>query len=107
LEYEDPPGVPTGEIDGVDAQLKVGACSNTAYTSQSTCETYQSGRTWTYASEDGGFDPDLHQNSNNKYSYRGDSRFVQLKITNTNGRVEIIGTKVGATPGENLTNTKI
>jgi hypothetical protein len=107
LEYEDPPGVPTGEIDGVDAQLKVGACSpNTQYTSQSTCETYQSGRTWIYASDDNGFDPDLHQNSNNKYRYRGDSRFVQLKITNTKGRVEVIGTKVGAIPGESLTTIK-
>ena len=97
-----------GEEDGVDAQLKVGVCSpSPQYTSQSTCETWQSGRTWVYNSEDKGFDPDLHQNSNSKYSYRGDSRFVQLKITNTKGRVEVIGTKVGATPGENLTNIKI
>jgi len=51
----------------------------------------------------GTFDPDIHQTSSHKYRYRGDSRFVQLKISNTNGRVGLIGTKVGAVPGENLT----
>jgi len=94
------------ETNGVDISLLTGVCSNTAYTSQSTCETYASGRTWTYNSLDNGFDPDLHQRSSNKYKYRGESRYVQLKVTNTNGRIEVIGTKVGAVPGENLTNIK-
>ena len=96
----------SGETNGVDITLPTGACSNTAYTSQSTCEVYASGRTWTYSSSDSGFDPDLHQHSSNKYKYRGESRYVQLKVTNTNGRVEVIGAKVGAVPGENLTNIK-
>ena len=94
------------ETNGVDISLLTGACSNTAYTSQSTCETYASGRTWTYNSSDNGFDPDLHQRSSNKYKYRGESRYVQLKVTSTNGRVEVIGAKVGAVPGENLINIK-
>ena len=50
-----------------------------------------------------GFDPDLHQKSVNRYRYRGDSRYVQLKVVNTRGRCEVIGAKVGAVPGQNLT----
>jgi hypothetical protein len=53
-----------------------------------------------------GFDPDLHQQSQNRYRYRGEGRYVQLKVANTNGRVEVLGAKVGAIPGQNLT-TKI
>jgi hypothetical protein len=95
------------ETNGVDISLLTGACSpDTQYTSQSTCEAYASGRIWTYSSSDNGFDPDLHQRSSNKYKYRGESRYVQLKVTNTNGRIEVIGAKVGAVPGENLTNIK-
>ena len=50
-----------------------------------------------------GFDPDLHQKSVNRYRYRGNSRYVQLKVVNTRGRCEVIGAKVGAVPGQNLT----
>jgi hypothetical protein len=50
-----------------------------------------------------GFDPDIHQKSVNRYRYRGNSRYVQLRIVNTQGRCEVIGTKVGAVPGQNLT----
>ena len=50
-----------------------------------------------------GFDPDLHQQSQNRYRYRGEGRYVQLKVANTNGRAEVLGAKVGATPGQNLT----
>ena len=54
-----------------------------------------------------GFDPDLHQQSQNRYRYRGEGRYVQLKVTNTNGRAELVATKVGAIPGQNLTNKAI
>ena len=54
-----------------------------------------------------GFDPDLHQQSQNRYRYRGEGRYVQLKVANTNGRAEVLGAKVGAVPGQNLTNNKI
>lgn len=52
---------------------------------------------------DAGFDPDLHQQSTNRYRFRGSGRYVQLNITNISGRAELVGAKVGATPGENLT----
>jgi hypothetical protein len=54
-----------------------------------------------------GFDPDLHQQSQNRYRYRGEGRYVQLKVTNTNGRAELVAAKVGAIPGQNLTNKAI
>ena len=54
-----------------------------------------------------GFDPDLHQQSQNRYRYRGEGRYVQLKVANTNGRAELVATKVGAIPGQNLTNKAI
>jgi len=54
-----------------------------------------------------GFDPDLHQQSQNRYRYRGEGRYVQLKVTNTNGRAELVGAKVGALPGQNLTTKMI
>jgi hypothetical protein len=54
-----------------------------------------------------GFDPDLHQQSQNRYRYRGEGRYVQLKVANTNGRVEVLGAKVGAIPGQNLTTKMI
>ena len=50
-----------------------------------------------------GFDPDIHQKSVNRYRYRGNSRYVQLKVSNTRGRCEVVGAKVGAVPGQNLT----
>jgi len=49
-----------------------------------------------------GFDPDLHQQSQNRYRYRGEGRYVQLKVANTNGRAELVAAKVGALPGQNL-----
>jgi hypothetical protein len=54
-----------------------------------------------------GFDPDLHQQSQNRYRYRGEGRYVQLKVANTNGRAELVGAKVGALPGQNLTTKTI
>ena len=54
-----------------------------------------------------GFDPDLHQQSQNRYRYRGEGRYVQLKVANTNGRAELVATKVGAIPGQNLTTKAI
>ena len=59
------------------------------------------------ASDNVGFDPDLHQQSQNKYRYRGEGRYVQLKVANTNGRAELVGAKVGAVPGQNLTTKSI
>ena len=59
------------------------------------------------ASDNIGFDPDLHQQSQNRYRYRGEGRYVQLKVANTNGRAEVVATKVGATPGQNLTTKAI
>tara|TARA_R100000808_G_scaffold23263_1_gene51432 strand:+ start:1272 stop:3815 length:2544 start_codon:yes stop_codon:yes gene_type:complete len=54
-----------------------------------------------------GFDPDLHQQSQNRYRYRGEGRYVQLKVANTNGRAELFAAKVGAVPGQNLTTKMI
>jgi hypothetical protein len=59
------------------------------------------------ASDNVGFDPDLHQQSQNRYRYRGEGRYVQLKVANTNGRAELVGAKVGAVPGQNLTTKSI
>ena len=44
---------------------------------------------------DTGFDPDLHQQSQNRYKYRGEGKYVQLKVENTNGRAELLGAGVG------------
>jgi hypothetical protein len=96
-----------GETNGVDAILLAGTCSNGSYTTQSTCEAQGTGATWTYNTSDAGFDPDLHQQSQNRYRYRGEGRYVQLKVANTNGRAELVATKVGAIPGQNLTNKAI
>ena len=59
---------------------------------------------WTGVSEpiDTGFDPDLHQSSTNKYKFRGTGRYIQLKVANTQGRLELNTVKVGALAGENL-----
>lgn len=51
---------------------------------------------------DKGFDPDLHQSSSNKYKFRGTGRYVQIKVSNTQGRLELNTVKVGALAGENL-----
>jgi hypothetical protein len=59
------------------------------------------------ANDNVGFDPDLHQQSQNRYRYRGEGRYVQLKVANTNGRAELVGAKVGAVPGQNLTTKSI
>ena len=42
-----------------------------------------------------GFDPDLHQHSQNRYKYRGEGKYVQLKVENTTGRAELLGVTVG------------
>ena len=42
-----------------------------------------------------GFDPDLHQQSQNRYKYRGEGKYIQLKVENTNGRAELLGAGVG------------
>jgi hypothetical protein len=44
---------------------------------------------------DTGFDPDLHQQSQNRFKYRGEGKYVQLKVENTNGRAELLGVVVG------------
>ena len=56
---------------------------------------------------DKGFDPDLHQSSTNKYKFRGSGRYVQLKVTNTQGRLELNTVKVGALAGENLIRKEV
>lgn len=64
---------------------------------------------WTGVLEpvDTGFDPDLQQSSANKYKFRGTGRYIQLKITNTQGRLELNTVKVGALAGENLVRKEL
>ena len=45
-----------------------------------------------------GFDPDLHQHSQNRFKYRGEGKYVQLEVKNTNGRAELLGVVVGGSP---------
>ena len=87
---------------GVDVTLPVGSCStgNTNHSSLTVCEA-NSG-TWNFNPDDKGFDPDLHQSSSNKYKFRGTGRYVQIKVSNTQGRLELNTVKVGALAGENL-----
>ena len=82
--------------------LPVGSCStgNTNHSSLTVCEA-NSG-TWNFNPDDKGFDPDLHQSSSNKYKFRGTGRYVQIKVSNTQGRLELNTVKVGALAGENL-----
>lgn len=47
---------------------------------------------------DTGFDPDLHQHSQNRFKYRGEGKYVQLEVKNTNGRAELLGIVVGGSP---------
>ena len=47
---------------------------------------------------DTGFDPDLHQHSQNRFKYRGEGKYVQLEVKNTNGRAELLGVVVGGSP---------
>lgn len=56
---------------------------------------------------DKGFDPDLHQSSTNKYKFRGSGRYIQLKVANTQGRLELNTVKVGALAGENLIRKEV
>tara|TARA_S200002703_G_scaffold154249_2_gene156774 strand:+ start:4089 stop:6077 length:1989 start_codon:yes stop_codon:yes gene_type:complete len=56
---------------------------------------------------DKGFDPDLHQSSTNKYKFRGSGRYIQLKVANTQGRLELNTVKVGALTGENLIRKEV
>jgi len=86
-------------------QLPTGTCSLSSYKNSAACGT--AGGTWTAGASETGFDPDLHQQSQNRYRYRGEGRYVQLKIANTNGRAEVLGAKVGAIPGQNLTTKMI
>lgn len=58
-------------------------------------------------SSDKGFDPDLHQSSINKYKFQGSGRYIQLKVTNTQGRLELNTVKVGALTGENLIRKEV
>ena len=52
------------------------------------------------------FDPDLMAEHENRYAFRGDGMYVQLRIKNTTGRQEIAAISVGAIPGETLTYKK-
>ena len=58
-------------------------------------------------SSDKGFDPDLHQSSINKYKFQGSGRYIQLKVTNIQGRLELNTVKVGALTGENLIRKEV
>tara|TARA_R100001082_G_scaffold101707_1_gene71382 strand:+ start:2189 stop:4453 length:2265 start_codon:yes stop_codon:yes gene_type:complete len=53
------------------------------------------------------FDPDLHQTSINKYKFNGNGRYVQFKIANTQGRLELDSVKAGALQGETLIRKEI
>ena len=43
---------------------------------------------------DTGFDPDLLQQSQNRFMYKGEGKHIQLKIENTTGRAELLGVVV-------------
>tara|TARA_R100001594_G_scaffold23950_3_gene46804 strand:+ start:9297 stop:11456 length:2160 start_codon:yes stop_codon:yes gene_type:complete len=96
-----------GETGGVDLILPTGSCSSGGHATQLVCENGENNRTWTYNTEDNGFDPDLHQTSVNKYRFRGSGRYIQLKVENTQGRLELTTVKVGALAGENLTRKEL
>ena len=48
------------------------------------------------------FDPDLMADHENRYAFRGEGRYMQLRIKNTTGRQEITALSVGAIPSETL-----
>ena len=79
--------------------LPLGTCSLSAYKNQTDCEAASG--TWTAgigtvdAPSETGFDPDLHQQSQNRYKYRGEGKYIQLKVENINGRAELLGAGVG------------
>jgi len=85
----------------------VGACSVSSRTNQVDCEGNSPAGVWTFNVDDKGFDPDLHQSSTNKYKFRGSGRYIQLKVANTQGRLELNTVKVGALAGENLIRKEV
>jgi len=52
------------------------------------------------------FDPDLMADHECRYAFRGEGRYMQLRIKNTTGKQEITALSVGAIPSETLTYTK-
>jgi len=52
------------------------------------------------------FDPDLMADHENRYAFRGDGMYMQLRIKNTTGRQDVAAINVGAIPGETLTYKK-
>ncbi len=97
----------TNETGGSDLTLPVGACSVSSRTNQVDCEGNSPAGVWTFNVDDKGFDPDLHQSSTNKYKFRGSGRYIQLKVANTQGRLELNTVKVGALAGENLIRKEV
>lgn len=97
----------TNETGGSDLTLPVGACSVSSRTNQVDCEGNSPAGVWTFNEDDKGFDPDLHQSSTNKYKFRGSGRYIQLKVANTQGRLELNTVKVGALAGENLIRKEV
>ena len=52
------------------------------------------------------FDPDLMADHENRYAFRGEGRYIQLRIKNTTGKHEVTALSVGAVPSETLIYTK-
>jgi hypothetical protein len=52
------------------------------------------------------FDPDLMADHENRYAFRGEGRYMQLRIKNTTGKHEVTALSVGAIPSETLIYTK-
>ena len=52
------------------------------------------------------FDPDLMADHENRYAFRGEGRYMQLRIKNTTGKHEVTALSVGAVPSETLIYTK-
>ena len=52
------------------------------------------------------FDPDLMADHECRYAFRGEGKFMQLRVKNTTGRQEITALSVGALPSETLIYTK-
>jgi hypothetical protein len=52
------------------------------------------------------FDPDLMADHENRYAFRGEGRYMQLRIKNTTGKHEVTALSVGAMPSETLIYTK-
>ena len=52
------------------------------------------------------FDPDLMADHENRYAFRGEGRYMQLRIKNTTGKHEVTALSVGAIPSETLIQKK-